>query len=108
VVIEHNLEVIKTADCIIDLDPEAWPGLDPGASDGGGEIVAAGPPEDIVREKRSKRSPDERSDIRDQLGGRRRLWWNKTKPYSLVSALQKLLMRMTYANRHLPRGRSIR
>ena len=28
-------------------------GLDPGTSDGGGEIVAAGPPEEIVREKRS-------------------------------------------------------
>jgi excinuclease ABC subunit A len=53
VVIEDNLKVIKTADWIIDLGPEAWPGLDPGASDGGGEIVAAGPPEDIVREKRS-------------------------------------------------------
>ncbi len=45
--------MIKTADWIIDLGPEAWPGLDPGASDGGGEIVAAGPPEEIVREKRS-------------------------------------------------------
>jgi excinuclease ABC subunit A len=45
VVIEHNLEVIKTADWIIDLGPEG--------GDGGGEIVAAGPPEAIVREKRS-------------------------------------------------------
>jgi excinuclease ABC subunit A len=45
VVIEHNLEVIKTADWIIDLGPEG--------GDGGGEIVAAGSPEDIVREKRS-------------------------------------------------------
>jgi excinuclease ABC subunit A len=45
VVIEHNLEVIKTADWIIDLGPEG--------GDGGGEIVAAGTPEDIVREKRS-------------------------------------------------------
>jgi excinuclease ABC subunit A len=44
---------IKTADWIIDLGPEAWPGLDPGASDGGGEIVAAGTPEDISAEKRS-------------------------------------------------------
>jgi excinuclease ABC subunit A len=41
VVIEHNLEVIKTADWIIDLGPEG--------GDGGGEIVAAGTPEDIVR-----------------------------------------------------------
>ncbi len=45
VVIEHNLEVIKTADWIIDLGPEG--------GDGGGEIVAAGAPETIVREKRS-------------------------------------------------------
>ena len=45
VVIEHNLEVIKTADWIIDLGPEG--------GDGGGEIVAAATPEDIVREPRS-------------------------------------------------------
>ena len=45
VVIEHNLEVIKTADWIIDLGPEG--------GDGGGEIVAAGPPEAVVKEKRS-------------------------------------------------------
>ncbi|MBI1867181.1 MAG: excinuclease ABC subunit UvrA [Methylocystis sp.] len=45
VVIEHNLEVIKTADWIIDLGPEG--------GDGGGEIVAAGPPAEIVKEKRS-------------------------------------------------------
>ena len=45
VVIEHNLEVIKTADWVIDLGPEG--------GDGGGEIVAAGTPEDIVRAKRS-------------------------------------------------------
>ncbi|KGE00545.1 excinuclease ABC subunit UvrA [Rhizobium sp. YS-1r] len=45
VVIEHNLEVIKTADWIIDIGPEG--------GTGGGEIVAAGTPEQIVREKRS-------------------------------------------------------
>ena len=45
VVIEHNLEVIKTADWIIDMGPEG--------GDGGGEIVAQGTPEDIIREKRS-------------------------------------------------------
>ncbi|MCB1472778.1 MAG: hypothetical protein KDJ68_07845, partial [Rhodobiaceae bacterium] len=39
-VIEHNLEVIKTADWIVDLGPEG--------GDGGGEIVAAGTPEDIA------------------------------------------------------------
>ncbi|WP_455478256.1 excinuclease ABC subunit UvrA [Bartonella sp. B10] len=39
-VIEHNLEVIKTADWIIDLGPEG--------GDGGGKIVTAGRPEDII------------------------------------------------------------
>jgi excinuclease ABC subunit A len=45
VVIEHNLEVIKTADYIIDMGPEG--------GDGGGEIVATGTPEDICRVKES-------------------------------------------------------
>lgn len=45
VVIEHNLDVIKTADWIVDLGPEG------GA--GGGQIIAAGPPEKIIRSKRS-------------------------------------------------------
>ncbi|MBL8883499.1 MAG: excinuclease ABC subunit UvrA [Hyphomicrobium sp.] len=45
VVIEHNLEVIKTADWIIDLGPEG--------GDGGGRIVAAGTPEDVARVKES-------------------------------------------------------
>ncbi|WP_114858925.1 excinuclease ABC subunit UvrA [Azospirillum brasilense] len=44
-VIEHNLEVIKTADWIIDLGPEG--------GTGGGEIVAEGTPEDVVKVKRS-------------------------------------------------------
>ncbi len=45
VVIEHNLEVIKTADWIIDLGPEG--------GDGGGEIVASGTPEEVAAEPRS-------------------------------------------------------
>ena len=45
VVIEHNLDVVKTADWIIDLGPE-------GGSDGG-EIVAEGTPEDVAKVKKS-------------------------------------------------------
>jgi excinuclease ABC subunit A len=45
VVIEHNLDVIKTADWIIDIGPEG--------GDGGGEIVATGTPETVARHKAS-------------------------------------------------------
>ncbi len=45
VVIEHNLEVIKTADWIIDMGPEG--------GDGGGTIVAVGTPEDVARARDS-------------------------------------------------------
>jgi excinuclease ABC subunit A len=45
VVIEHNLDVIKTADWIIDLGPEG--------GDRGGQIIAEGPPEEVVRVRES-------------------------------------------------------
>ena len=45
VVIEHNLDVIKTADWIIDLGPEG--------GDGGGEIIGSGTPESIAKIKKS-------------------------------------------------------
>jgi len=45
VVIEHNLEVIKTADWVLDLGPEG--------GDGGGELVAFGTPEQICKVARS-------------------------------------------------------
>ena len=45
VVIEHNLDVIKVADYIIDLGPEG--------GDGGGELVKTGTPEEIAKTKKS-------------------------------------------------------
>ena len=45
VIIEHNLDVIKTADYIIDIGPEG--------GDGGGEIVAVGTPEQVAKVKGS-------------------------------------------------------
>jgi excinuclease ABC subunit A len=45
VVIEHNLEVIKTADHLVDLGPEG--------GNGGGEVVATGTPEQVAKAARS-------------------------------------------------------
>jgi excinuclease ABC subunit A len=45
IVIEHNLDVVKTADWVIDIGPEG--------GDGGGEVVAVGTPETIAKEPRS-------------------------------------------------------
>lgn len=44
-IIEHNLDVIKTADYIVDLGPEG--------GDGGGRIIAKGSPEEITKAKKS-------------------------------------------------------
>jgi excinuclease ABC subunit A len=45
VVIEHNLDVIKTADWIIDMGPEG--------GRGGGQVIAEGTPEEVAREPAS-------------------------------------------------------
>ena len=45
IVIEHNLDVIKTADYIIDLGPEG--------GDGGGTVIAQGTPEEVAKNKKS-------------------------------------------------------
>jgi len=45
VVIEHNLDVIRNADWLIDLGPEG--------GEGGGTIVAQGPPEEVARVRNS-------------------------------------------------------
>ncbi len=60
VVVEHNLEVIKCADWVIDLGPEA--------GDGGGRVVVAGTPETVARSRRSHTARY----LRPALGRRRR------------------------------------
>jgi excinuclease ABC subunit A len=45
IIIEHNLDVIKSADWIIDLGPEG--------GDGGGKIIAEGTPEQVAKNKKS-------------------------------------------------------
>ena len=45
IVIEHNMDIIKNADYIIDLGPEG--------GNAGGEIVATGTPEEVVKNKKS-------------------------------------------------------
>ncbi len=45
IVIEHNLDVIKTADHIIDIGPEG--------GDKGGTVVASGTPEEVAKNKKS-------------------------------------------------------
>ena len=59
IVIEHNLDVIKMADWIIDIGPEG--------GDAGGEIVATGTPEEIVKVKNSYTGRYLREIIRNDL-----------------------------------------
>jgi excinuclease ABC subunit A len=61
VIIEHNLDVIKTADWAIDLGPEG--------GNGGGEIIAAGTPEDICRNSRSHTGHHLRPVLERDCGG---------------------------------------
>jgi excinuclease ABC subunit A len=46
IIIEHNLDVIKSADYVIDLGPEG--------GEGGGRIIASGTPEEVANNKNSK------------------------------------------------------
>jgi len=72
VVIEHNLEVIKTADWIVDLGPEG--------GDGGGEIVASGTPEEVARNPRSYTGQYLKSLLKNaQAGGQVKLQARKLK-----------------------------
>jgi excinuclease ABC subunit A len=60
VVIEHNLDVIKMADYIIDLGPEG--------GDAGGEVVAEGAPEEIIKNKNSYTAKYLKTKLEDEKG----------------------------------------
>jgi excinuclease ABC subunit A len=60
VVIEHDLDVVAAADCIIDLGPEG--------GEEGGRVVAWGPPEEVARSRDSRTA----SYLREHLGRHRR------------------------------------
>jgi excinuclease ABC subunit A len=53
IVIEHNLDLVAAADCVIDLGPEG--------GEAGGRVVARGTPEQVARSKRSRTAPYLRS-----------------------------------------------
>jgi len=72
IVIEHNLEVIKTADWIIDMGPEG--------GDGGGVIVAQGTPEDIVKGNKGHTAR-----FLAEIMSRRPPKSSKTKPSSIAA-----------------------
>ena len=61
IVIEHNLDVIKTADWVVDLGPEG--------GDRGGEIVVAGSPEDVAACKKSYTGRYLKAHLKQQQGG---------------------------------------
>ena len=64
VVIEHNLDVIKTADWIIDLGPEG--------GEAGGEVIATGTPEQVADEDHSYTGQHLRPVLRAAAPSRRR------------------------------------
>ena len=76
IVIEHNLDVIKTADWIIDLGPEG--------GDGGGEVVAVGAPEELARAPESFTGAYLRGVLGKAEGGRRKDEGGRMKAEELV------------------------
>jgi excinuclease ABC subunit A len=74
IVVEHNLDVIKSADWVIDIGPEA--------GERGGQVVAAGTPEEITRVKESRTA----SFLRDVLDAGPRVERKKSDPNAALMA----------------------
>jgi excinuclease ABC subunit A len=80
VVIEHNLDVIKTADWIIDLGPEG--------GEEGGEVVAVGTPEDVARNTRSYTGQFLREELSASAHTRRKPQTRDGKPTAQVTSME--------------------
>jgi excinuclease ABC subunit A len=81
VVIEHNLDVIKTADWVIDIGPEA--------GDEGGELVASGTPEEIAKQERSHTGRY----LREVLAGRPPLCFEASLQEPAITASRSIEIR---------------
>jgi excinuclease ABC subunit A len=62
VVIEHNLDLVAAADCVIDLGPEG--------GEKGGQVVAWGTPEQVARSRASRTAPFLRAHLDRRPAGR--------------------------------------
>ncbi|HEX6993860.1 MAG TPA: excinuclease ABC subunit UvrA [Gammaproteobacteria bacterium] len=81
VVIEHNLDVIKTADWIIDLGPEG--------GSGGGQVIATGPPEAIAQDERSHTGRWLKTVLEPDAAGRRTGMTNQARQRPRASGRAK-------------------
>jgi excinuclease ABC subunit A len=72
IVIEHNLDVIKMADYIIDLGPQG--------GDAGGQVVVAGTPEEIIKNRKSYTAKYLKKKLKADNGSK------KTKPRKAIRA----------------------
>ena len=103
VVIEHNLDVIKTADWIIDMGPEA--------GEGGGYLVASGTPEQIVehargeRRRRTKKRKQRRRRCSGLIRGRRwRRCWRRGRMWCACRMILRWRLPSDPGTLRLPRS----
>ena len=80
-VIEHNLDVIKTADWVIDLGPEGGVG--------GGRVVVAGTPEHVARSKRSHTAGPLRDVLNGRAGKRQKVKTSKSRNDPATTARER-------------------
>jgi excinuclease ABC subunit A len=79
VVIEHNLDLIAAADCVIDLGPESGPE--------GGRVVAWGTPEEVAGSRESRTAAYLRERLRTSNNGQRTTSQRKNEPGPGLSGL---------------------